>query len=128
MGQGWTLSTPEMQGPHTRAVDMPVGAVPSPGTNVVMLGGPTRIGGRLCRRCGGRGMTPFLIFYEMPCHPRPLHRINAVNKSHRLCCKSFVMYFGFLLAWRYMRNIHEGSLDAEVLGWPKARNVSKVPF
>ena len=33
------------------------------GATVVMPGDP-RIGGRLCWQCGGRGVTPFLIFDE----------------------------------------------------------------
>ena len=71
---------------NSRAVPMPVGAVPSPGMNVVMLGGPARIGGRLCLHCGGRGMTLFLIFDEMPC--RPHHRMNTANKLDHVSAAS----------------------------------------
>jgi hypothetical protein len=59
------VSSPGMQGP-SRAAAMPFGGVPPPGATVVMPGDP-RIGGRLCWRCGGRGVTPFLIFDEMTC-------------------------------------------------------------
>ena len=46
-------------------VAMPSGP-PPPGATVVAPGDP-RIGGRLCWRCGGRGVTPFLIFDELTC-------------------------------------------------------------
>ncbi|KAI0248753.1 hypothetical protein BJV78DRAFT_1348017 [Lactifluus subvellereus] len=54
--------------PRTNApvMAMPAGPVPPPGSTVVNPGDP-RIGGRLCWRCGGRGVTPFLIFEEMTC-------------------------------------------------------------
>ncbi|KAI0290588.1 hypothetical protein BC826DRAFT_1026174 [Russula brevipes] len=55
-----------MQNPGSHAVPIPYGTVPPIGSTVVMPGDP-RIGGRLCWRCGGRGVTPFLIFDEMPC-------------------------------------------------------------
>ncbi|KAH8993014.1 hypothetical protein EDB92DRAFT_1796773 [Lactarius akahatsu] len=54
------------QPPPSRNMLMPYGSVPPPGATVVMPG-DSRIGGRLCWRCGGRGTTPFLIFDEMPC-------------------------------------------------------------
>ncbi len=59
-----------MQSPNSPVGRMPVplpyGGVPPPGAAVVMPGDP-RIGGRVCWRCGGRGMTPFLIFDETTC-------------------------------------------------------------
>ncbi|PCH44579.1 hypothetical protein WOLCODRAFT_165249 [Wolfiporia cocos MD-104 SS10] len=42
-----------------------IGTAP-PGATVVRPGDP-RIGGRLCWRCGGSGVTTFLVFDEMPC-------------------------------------------------------------
>ncbi|KAH9018003.1 hypothetical protein EDB84DRAFT_1276362 [Lactarius hengduanensis] len=54
------------QPPPSRNMLLPYGSVPPPGATVVMPG-DTRIGGRLCWRCGGHGTTPFLIFDEMPC-------------------------------------------------------------
>ena len=45
---------------------LPYGVAPPPGASVVMPG-DSRIGGRRCWRCGGRGTTPFLIFDELPC-------------------------------------------------------------
>ncbi len=39
---------------------------PPPGATVVRPGDP-RIGGRLCWRCGGSGVTSFLIFDEQTC-------------------------------------------------------------
>ena len=54
------------QGPPVRVVPMPDGNVPPIGATVVMPGDP-RIGGRVCWRCGGRGVTPFLIFDEETC-------------------------------------------------------------
>ncbi|KAH9053240.1 hypothetical protein EDB87DRAFT_1780498 [Lactarius vividus] len=48
------------------AMVMPYGSIPPPGATVVMPG-DSRIGGRRCWRCGGRGTTPFLIFDELPC-------------------------------------------------------------
>ncbi|KAH9040314.1 hypothetical protein EDB83DRAFT_2507647 [Lactarius deliciosus] len=50
----------------SRGMLMPYGSIPPPGATVVMPG-DSRIGGRQCWRCGGRGTTPFLIFDEMPC-------------------------------------------------------------
>ena len=58
------LSPPGMPSPTLRVASC--GAVPPPGATVVMPGDP-RIGGRLCWRCGGRGVTPFLIFDEITC-------------------------------------------------------------
>lgn len=52
--------------PNLRVVPMPDGNMPPVGATVVMPGDP-RIGGRLCWRCGGRGVTPFLIFDEETC-------------------------------------------------------------
>ncbi|KAF8268855.1 hypothetical protein EI94DRAFT_1726695 [Lactarius quietus] len=45
---------------------LPHGARPPPGAPVVMPG-DSRLGGRRCWRCGGRGTTPFLIFDELTC-------------------------------------------------------------
>ncbi|KAI0262371.1 hypothetical protein BC834DRAFT_396225 [Gloeopeniophorella convolvens] len=59
-------ASPGLQRSNTRALAIPFGATAPAGATVVMPGDP-RIGGRLCWRCGGRGMTPFLIFDEMPC-------------------------------------------------------------
>jgi hypothetical protein len=60
------LSPVGMPSPTLRIAPVPSGAVPPPGATVVMPGDP-RIGGRLCWRCGGRGVTPFLIFDEITC-------------------------------------------------------------
>ena len=60
------LSPPVMQSSTSRVAPIPLGSIPPPGATVVMPGDP-RIGGRLCWRCGGRGVTPFLIFDEITC-------------------------------------------------------------
>ncbi|KAH9956998.1 hypothetical protein BC827DRAFT_1228078 [Russula dissimulans] len=73
-GRSFQRPLPSFQPPQARPrpppmpVPMPIspGAVPPPGATVVMPG-DARIGGRLCWRCGGRGVTPFLIFDELPC-------------------------------------------------------------
>ncbi|KAI0053225.1 hypothetical protein FA95DRAFT_944154 [Auriscalpium vulgare] len=65
-----SVSQPQGPPPLNRAPSRPVAVLPGmrppPGATVVMPGDP-RIGGQLCWRCGGRGMTPFLIFDELPC-------------------------------------------------------------
>ena len=43
------------------------GSSPSSGNVVVYAPGDSRIGGRLCWRCGGSGKTSFLIFDESTC-------------------------------------------------------------
>lgn len=48
-------------GPAVRVADHP-----PPGAMVFRPGDP-RLGGRLCWRCGGSGVTTFLIFDEQPC-------------------------------------------------------------
>ncbi|EPT01172.1 hypothetical protein FOMPIDRAFT_159461 [Fomitopsis schrenkii] len=48
-------------GPTVRVADNP-----PPGATVLRPGDP-RLGGRLCWRCGGSGITTFLIFDEQPC-------------------------------------------------------------
>lgn len=41
-------------------------SIPPPGSTVVSPGDP-RIGGRLCYKCSGSGVVPFMLFDEMPC-------------------------------------------------------------
>jgi hypothetical protein len=59
-------SMPVPPPPRTGPMVLPFGAMPPPGAPVVTPG-DERIGGRRCWRCGGRGVTPFLIFDELPC-------------------------------------------------------------
>ncbi|KAI0057366.1 hypothetical protein BV25DRAFT_1994978 [Artomyces pyxidatus] len=66
-----SVSQPQQQPPPlqralSRPVAVPFGMRPPPGAAVVRPGDP-RLGGNLCWRCGGRGVTPFLIFDEMTC-------------------------------------------------------------
>lgn len=41
-------------------------SLPPPGATIVQPGDP-RIGGRICYKCGGRGLVPFFLFDETTC-------------------------------------------------------------
>ena len=66
-GGGWPpASWMDPNGGGSVARRSPYIRAPPPGATVVRPGDP-RIGGRLCWRCGGSGVTSFLIFDEQTC-------------------------------------------------------------
>ncbi|KAH9988549.1 hypothetical protein BJV77DRAFT_1021401 [Russula vinacea] len=58
---------PQVQPPRPMPGAYPQLSPPVMQSATVVMPGDPRIGGRLCWRCGGRGVTPFLIFDEITC-------------------------------------------------------------